>query len=170
MSNQIIRKYGLGNTIDLTVPTVAINPMYKLGDIMDVVNDNQSIVTRYMYVKDGGSGMTKYGCYVLSYSGTAGAEVFTGACASLAVYQIVCFPQCTFTASYFGWVAIEGAITCLPTSSTGTANYFGEAANGVNTVSTNSATLTTASAVVFVATATGTSTTAIALGNRVIIA
>ena len=181
MSNLIVRKYGLGNMLDLTVPTAVLGgapETYsgygtppKLGDIMDVVDDSKATVTRYMYVQDGGSGMTAYGTYVISFSGTSGSEVKTGSVASLAVYQQVCIPQVAFTASYYGWVVIRGACKCACVGNV-TANYFQEALNGTATVGTNSATLTTAS--VFIPTATnggGAATNAgYMIGNRIIIA
>ena len=103
----ISAKATLGNIGDLTTPTAA--QQYNLGDVQIYADSDKTGVKKYMYVKALSAGMTAYQPYVITNTGTAGAEVITLAPATLTTCGLVIgVPQVAFTASYYGWVLIEG--------------------------------------------------------------
>ena len=167
MSN-IIRTYALGNMDDVTTASATQNASYKLGDRMKVNVDGEAGAREYMYVQSNG-GATKYGAYAITYSGTAGSEVQASAVATSSVYGLMGVSPIAVTTLYYFWIQIKGKCTALATSSTATATYFGKPANGVATITNETATRGTSSMIMWITTATGTSTVGYLLGERVIV-
>ena len=107
----------IGKMEDLTTPTATAQ--YKLGKIVVVEDTSTSTRKEYMYVKSLSAGMTAYQPYVVTYGSTAGAEMITIVPFTLAANgsQVV-VPQVAFTASYYGFVLIQGDGKVLMTSET----------------------------------------------------
>lgn len=101
-------RVALGNINDLTTPTLLINNSYKLGDVVAIEDTDKTAQKLYMYVKSH-TGLTAYQPYVLKISSTSGAEIITGAPATMAAPgMVVCVPQVAFTSGYYGFVLIQG--------------------------------------------------------------
>jgi hypothetical protein len=168
MSNNIIRTYALGNMDDVTTASATQNASYKLGDRMRIYNDGDKVAKEYIYVQSNG-GASQYGAYAVTYSGTAGSEVQASAVATTSVYGLYGVAPIAVTTLYYFWLQIKGKCTALATSSTATATYFGKPANGVATITNESATRGTSSMIMWITTATGTSTVGYLLGERIIV-
>jgi hypothetical protein len=132
---QVIRTYGLANASDLTTPTSTQSSIYRLGDVVEVYDDTVKDIRQYMYVKAHTAGLTAYQPYVVTHTGTSGAEWMTGAVVStLFPVNLVCVPQVAFTASYFGWVAIKGRVTALGDAQVLDGTYISLVASGTGFV------------------------------------
>lgn len=115
---QIVISGRLGSIADLTTPSLLQNAAYKLGQIVELWDDLYKARSVYVYVKSAAA-LTQYQPYVLSYTGTSGAEVTTAAPFTLAAPGLqVVLPQVNFTSGYYGWVLIEGEGKTLMTSET----------------------------------------------------
>jgi hypothetical protein len=107
----------IGNIGDLTVPTAT--QQYQLGRIVSFVDTDKTAVKRYKYVKALSAGMTAYQPYVITNTGTAGAEVITIVPSTLTTCgHLIGIPQVAFTASYYGFVLIEGDGSVLMSAET----------------------------------------------------
>ena len=107
----------LGNVGDLTTPSST--QLYPLGTIMEFSNSDYTAVQKYMYVKSLSAGMTAYQPYAITFGSTAGAEIITIVPFTLAAPgSLICVPQVAFTASYYGWVLIQGDGKVLMTAET----------------------------------------------------
>jgi hypothetical protein len=116
MSTVVYTRLGLANKNDLITPTLA--QAYPLGYEYVEYDDSKTAIKRYKYVKSHTT-LTAFQPYVVSISGTAGAEVVTAAPATLsAPGSLVGIPQVAFTSGYYGFVAIEGDCSCLLTAET----------------------------------------------------
>ena len=110
-------KWTMGNIADLTTPTST--QQYILGDILCFSDTDYKSVKKYMYVQALSAGMTAFQPYAITYSSTAGSEVLTIVPFTLAAPgSLICVPQVAFTASYYGWVLIQGDGKVLMTSET----------------------------------------------------
>jgi hypothetical protein len=168
---KLIRTYALGQIEDLTVTATTQNLAYRLGDVATLVDDDNKVVTRYMYIY-ARNALVKYGLYQITYTGTAGREVGAATFpASSAVYIQPCVPQVAIASGSYGWVAIQGK--CNITSTTDvTLGNVGEGIKSIATVSDSAATAKTIYAVcTFYASRTGTGTVSCYLyGERINIA
>lgn len=154
--------YGLGNLQDLTTPTSTQSSIYKLGDVVEVVDTDTKAVKKFKYVYSAVA-MTKYIPYAINRTGISGAEVVSAAVATATLTE-VCVPQVTFTTGIYGFVQTEGTATIKLTGTTGA--IAGENLCVLNTgvVFTSGASLNNASASL-VTTTTGTTGTAYLYGK-----
>ena len=166
--SELIRKYAIGSFSDLATPTEDQSDVYKLGDVVEIVDSSNKVTTQYMYVKSHDTLIVK-NAYVIQYSGTAGEEVLTADIAPLAVYQLIGVPQVAFTSGYYGWVAIKGDADTVLSESASISDYV-LVANAESELQSES-TISTASIGVVKETiaASGVCDTYL-MGNRVIIA
>ena len=121
---------GLGAEHDLTVPTAT--RQYPLGYEVLIEDPTKTMTTKYVYVKAHDT-LTAYVPYQLVASATAGAEVTTQAGVAVGAPGGICvIPQVAFTASYYGFVAIEGYAVAAISDSAWTAGdylqYYGTSA------------------------------------------
>jgi len=109
----------LGDISHLTTPTSTQTNGYLLGQTVTILDTTTKTVKTYMYVKSLSACMTAYQPYAITYGSTAGAEVITIVPFTLvAPGSLICVPQVAFTASYYGFVQIEGDAKVLMTSET----------------------------------------------------
>ena len=113
----ISAKWTMGNIADLVTPTST--QQYTLGDILCFSDADYKSIKKWMYVQSLSAGMTAYQPYAITYGSTAGSEYITIVPFTLAAPgQQICIPQVAFTASYYGWVQIQGDCKSLMTSET----------------------------------------------------
>ena len=94
----------LGNIGDLITPSST--QIYPLGYTVSFKDTATTAIKRYMYVKSHTT-LTALQPYLVLQTGTAGAEWVTAAPIA-GVNNLVCVAPVAFTASYFGFVQIEG--------------------------------------------------------------
>lgn len=106
----------IGNIGDLTTPTS--DRQYTVGRVITLKDTDYTTEKKYMYVKSHAA-LTAYQPYIVSYSGTSGAEFVTAAPATLAAPgSLVCVPQVAVTSGYYCWVQIQGDCKVLMTAET----------------------------------------------------
>ena len=116
MTKPISTRFGLGNLADLTTPTEAQN--YTLGEVVEIQDSASKAVSKYMYCKSH-EALTQYEVYVVDYSSTAGSEVISAACATMAAPgRLVIVPQVAVTSGYYFWGLIEGEGHAIMTAET----------------------------------------------------
>jgi hypothetical protein len=102
--------------VDLTTPTSL--QKYPLGMVLTLEDGSKKTVRKYVYIK-AHAALTQYQPYVLDIAATEGAEVATGAPATLAAPgRKVVVPQVAFTSGYYGFVLLEGDGKVLMTAET----------------------------------------------------
>ena len=168
---KLIRTYGLGQIEDLKVTSTTQSLVYKLGDVVTLVDDDNTVVTRYMYIYARNT-LAQYGLYQITYTGTAGREVGAATFpASSAVYIQTCVPQVAIASGSYGWAVIQGKCNITSTTDT-TLGNVGEGIKSIATCSDSGATAKTIYAVcTFSASRTGSGTVSCYLyGERINIA
>lgn len=104
-------RFGLGNIDDLTTPTSAAK--YTLGEVLELEDSDVKTVKRYMYVY-APSQCVAATPYMISWANTAGQEVQAITVATMAAPgRLVGVPPATITATYYGWIQIQGTCTAL---------------------------------------------------------
>lgn len=171
MSEKINLRIALGDKNDLTVPTSTQE--YKLGTIVETVDEDTKLVHKYIYVKSHGA-LTQYQPYVIIGNGTSASEVKSSAPATLvSAVNLVGVPQVAFTSGYYGFVQIEGSVTAKITASTGyVAGNALEVINaGTTLIAASTGLVPTVTTCGYLVTATtGTTGTVILPGHRVEVA
>ena len=125
-----LNSFPLGDISDLTTPTSTQKNGYYLGQVVQILDSTTKTIKSYMYVKSLSAGMTAYQPYAITYGSTAGAEVITIVPFTLAAPgSLICVPQVAFTASYYGFVQIEGDAKVLMTAETYAVGDFLRAIN-----------------------------------------
>jgi hypothetical protein len=161
-------RMALGNIADLTTPVATQE--YKLGLVVTVEDSDTKVLNEYIYVK-AHTGLTAYQPYIVTQSGTAGAEWITAAPATIvSAVALVGVPQVAFTADYYGFVQIRGVATSLITSSTGyvTGNNMKLTNGATSLVAATTGTAATINTAGFLITnTTGTSGSVMLAGNRI---
>jgi len=168
---KVIRTYALGQFEDLVATSTTQSLAYRLGDTVDVADDDNKVITRYMYIY-ARNALVQYGLYQITYTGTAGREVGAATFpSSSAVYIQVCVPQVAIASGSYGWVAVKGLVNITATTDVA-AGDVGEGIKSIATVTSSAATAKTIYAVcTFVASRTGAGTVACYLyGERINIA
>jgi hypothetical protein len=168
---KLIRNYALGKIEDVLETSTTQSTVYKLGDIATVFDDDNKVVTRYMYIY-ARNALAQYGIYQISYTGTAGREVGCATFpASSAVYIQVGVPQVAIASGSYGWVAIQGKCSITTTTDVAAGNV-GEGIKSIATVTDSGATAKTIYAVcTFYGSRTGSGTVSCYLyGERINIA
>ena len=171
MANQYAKNYALGSFNDILKTSTTIDSVYKLNDEVDIFDDTLNVMTKYKYVY-ARNALLAYGCYEITYAGTAGQEVgcLTLPNATLSIYTLMGVPQVACASGSYCWVAIKGYCKITSTTDT-TKGDFGSAIKAIATCTDSGATLTTHSICTFEAARTGSGTVACnLLGNRVVIA
>lgn len=165
MTNKYPRTYALGNISDTTITSTTQSTVYKLGDVVDVFDEDSKVTTKYMYIYARAS-LAQYGLYQITYTGVSGQEVgATTFPASSAVYIRVCVPQVAIASGSYGWVAIQG--NCNITSTTDvTSGEYGDGIKSIATCTDSGATKTIYSVGLFKAARTGSGTVAFYLFNE----
>jgi len=168
MAEKVNLRTALGNQTDLTTPTEA--QVYKLGTIVETIDEDTKSVHKYIYVKSHGA-LTQYQPYVVTASGTAGSEVITAApVATASAVVLVGVPQVAFTSGYYGFVQIEGKGTAVIAASTGyvDGNAMEVIGAGTSLIAASTGTVATINTSAYLVTATtGTSGSVVLPGNRV---
>jgi hypothetical protein len=168
---KVIRTYALGGFEDLVKTSTTQSLVYKLGDMVDVMDDDNKVITRYMYLY-ARNALVQYGLYQITYTGTAGREVGTATFPAVsATYIQVCVPQVAIASGSYGWAVIKGLCNISATTDVAALDV-GEGIKSIATVTSSAATAKTIYAVcTFVASRTGAGTVACYLyGERINIA
>jgi hypothetical protein len=156
--------FGLGNEADLTTPTST--QKYALGSVISIIDPTVKAVKKYMYVYAPSQCTIKVP-YMITWTGTTGQEVEAVTVATLATPgMIVGVPPATITATYYGFIQIEGLCSA---NGTFTDTYFVTVLNSGPTVFADDdgsqPVLTDSSMGIAVGAGTGTDGTVLLLGR-----
>ena len=104
-------RFGLGNISDLTTPTSTAK--YALGSVVELWDSDYKTVSKYMYVY-APSQCVAATPYMITWTSTTGQEVEAVTCATMAAPgRLIGVPPATITATYYGWIQIQGTCTAL---------------------------------------------------------
>jgi hypothetical protein len=166
-TNTILKRWALGNELDLTTPTST--QQYQLGEVITTWDDSQKCQKKFMYVKSH-EAFVLGRAYTITYSSTAGAEVTTVKAATSSVLIIPCVAVCSCTSGYYCFVQIEGIVKALSESGSETVGHVGKLVNNKYTITTGGNTTWAATTIgMFVATGSTTGANFLLFGqnNRV---
>lgn len=121
----------LGNASDLTTPSSTQD--YPLGYIVEINDETNAVVNKYMYVTGKSGDTAVNSVVVIDLSSTAGAELIIAQPASTSVDRWYGVTNVVFTADYYGFVQIQGYTTVITTGAVTAGKYF-KALNGALTV------------------------------------
>jgi len=165
MANKYCRKYPLGSINDIDTTATTQHAHYRLGDVADIFDDSNKVVTRYMYIY-ARNALAKYGLYRITYANVAGTEVGAATFPAVsATYISVCVPQVAIASGSYGWVAVEGRCNVTSTGSV-TKDHFGDGIKSIATCTDSGTTRTIYTVGTFTAARTGSGTVGIYLFNQ----